>query len=66
MDRADAVSQLPLAYGLALRLDDRGASEAAIARLLGVEREAVAPLLGIARDKLAALLEPRIESRAPR
>jgi hypothetical protein len=51
-----ALRQLPIAYGVALRLARDGVPATDIARLLGVEPEAVGPLLDVARAKHAELL----------
>jgi DNA-directed RNA polymerase specialized sigma24 family protein len=53
---------LPETYALALRLRDEGLDEAAISRVLEIERESVGPLLDLARSKLATL---RAEGPAP-
>jgi DNA-directed RNA polymerase specialized sigma24 family protein len=50
---------LPETYALALRLRDEGLDDAAIGRVLDIERESVGPLLDLALSKLAALQEHR-------
>ena len=50
------LEQLPTAYASALRLNDAGASHAAIARELQVPVQAVPRLLEIGASKLDALL----------
>lgn len=59
MDRAEALHQLPSAYGLILRLNDLGADVALMSDCLGIELEAVGPMLEVAQGKLAALLGGR-------
>lgn len=61
MDRAAALAQLPPAYAAALRLNDDGATHAAIARELGVPVEAVPRLLEIGASKLDALVRSSTE-----
>jgi DNA-directed RNA polymerase specialized sigma24 family protein len=56
MDRSTALEQLPRAYATALRLHDRGADHATIARELDVALQAVPRLLEIGASKLDALL----------
>lgn len=56
MDRSTALGLLPPAYAVALRLQDGGASQAAIARDLGVPVQAVPRLLEIGASKLDAIL----------
>lgn len=51
-----ALSQLPSAHSLALRLHDAGLPADLIAECVGIEPEAVGPLLSIAEEKLAAAL----------
>jgi DNA-directed RNA polymerase specialized sigma24 family protein len=52
MDRATALERLPAAYATALRMNDEGASHAAIAKALGVPAQAVPRLLEIGASKL--------------
>ncbi|MFY9807476.1 MAG: hypothetical protein WAK86_09450 [Pseudonocardiaceae bacterium] len=54
--RGEAISRLPGAYSLALRLRDAGVADELIAECLAVEREALDPMLDVAEAKLAALL----------
>jgi DNA-directed RNA polymerase specialized sigma24 family protein len=61
MDQPTALELLPPAYAAALRLQEGGASYAAIARMLGIEVEAVQQLLEIGALKLDKIL-----SRDPR
>ena len=61
MDRSAALERLPSAYATALRLNDDGASHAAIARELGVPAQAVPRLLEIGASKLDALLRSDAE-----
>lgn len=56
MDRAEALHQLPQAYGLILRLKDLGADHALMSECLQVELEAVGPMLEVAQRKLEAAL----------
>ena len=56
MDRAEALAQLPPAYAAALRLNDAGATHAAIARELGVPVQSVPRLLEIGASKLDAIV----------
>ena len=62
MERADAASELPIAYQRALELAAEGRSPVEIADELGVEPEAVPALLTLAEAKLDRLLEEE-ESR---
>lgn len=55
MDRDQAISRLPTSYAVAVRMRDKGASDAAIAEALGVPTEAIARLVEIADAKLRAL-----------
>jgi hypothetical protein len=52
--RTDPLDELPVAYAVALRLHDAGASDTFIAVGLGIESEAVATMLDVARRKLDA------------
>ena len=61
MDRADAISELPTIYAVAIRLRDDGAGNRTIAVALAIEDDEVPALLGIAEAKLSALIS---ESRA--
>ncbi len=54
--RAVALSRLPSAHSLALRLRDAGLPAELIAECLGIEPEALGPLLVVAEDKLAEAL----------
>jgi hypothetical protein len=54
-NRAAALSMLPRAYGLALRLQDAGVSRELIIDCLDIEPEALDPLLRLAEGKLAAV-----------
>jgi hypothetical protein len=65
MDRATALEQLPAAYATALRLNDEGATHAAIARTLDVAVEAVPRLLEIGASKLDALQRSASAARKP-
>jgi hypothetical protein len=56
MEREDAVRQLPIAYGIALRLRDAGVAEDTIAQSLDVDVHSVANILAVAESKLDALL----------
>ena len=56
MERATALSQLPESYAEALRLQDAGLDEEAIATRLGMPREAIALLLRLAEAKLTRLM----------
>jgi DNA-directed RNA polymerase specialized sigma24 family protein len=59
VDRAayeDALSRLPDAHALALRLAEAGVSDPELCRQLGIERESLEPLLDLARRKLATEL----------
>jgi DNA-directed RNA polymerase specialized sigma24 family protein len=47
-----ALSRLPDAHALALRLVDAGASDAEMCSKLGIETESLEPLLDLARRKL--------------
>jgi DNA-directed RNA polymerase specialized sigma24 family protein len=55
-DKVAAMSQLPAAYSLALRLREAGLPAVQIAECIGIEPEAVGPLLTLAQAKLAAIL----------
>jgi hypothetical protein len=55
--RAQALDLLPVAYAVALRLRDSGASRALIADALGIETVAVPALLEVADRKLGELLK---------
>jgi DNA-directed RNA polymerase specialized sigma24 family protein len=63
VDRSEALELLPPSYAKALRLQDRGASQHAIARELGVPPEAVPRLLQIGASKLDAILERALDRR---
>src|SRR5262249_10148774 len=56
-ERAEALSQLPVAYAVALRLSELGVSTDVIAHAVGIEPDAVDPLLRLAHAKLRELLE---------
>jgi DNA-directed RNA polymerase specialized sigma24 family protein len=51
-----ALSRLPDAHALALRLAEAGVSDPELCRQLGIERESLEPLLDLARRKLATEL----------
>lgn len=57
-ERREALSRLPAAYALALRLRDACVPEPVIADCLGIELESLGPLLVLAENKLAAILRP--------
>lgn len=57
MDRQKAMLELPMAYAVALRMQEAGADAADIGRALEVPEEAVPELLAIGASKLAALLD---------
>ena len=65
MDRATALEQLPPAYATALRLNDEGASHAAIAKALDVPVQAVPRLLEIGASKLDAVQRAARAARKP-
>ena len=65
MDRATALEQLPAAYATALRLNDEGASHAAIAKALDVPVESVPRLLEIGASKLDAVQRAAKAARKP-
>lgn len=56
MDRNTAIDRLPKAYAAALRLQDEGHDDNAIAVRLGLAPTAVGPLLRVAAAKLRAIL----------
>ena len=56
MDRSTAIDRLPKAYAAALRLQDEGHDEKAIAAQLGLAPPAVGPLLRVAAAKLHSIL----------
>ena len=56
MDRSTAIDRLPDAYAAALRLQDEGHDDQAIAARLGLAPAAVGPLLRMAAAKLHTLL----------
>lgn len=55
MSDQSALSELPVAYAVALRLRRAGQTEEAVAHALGIEPAAAGPLLAIAESKLAEL-----------
>ena len=65
MDRATALEQLPTAYATALRLNDEGASHAAIAKALDVPLQAIPRLLEIGASKLDAVQRSPSAARRP-
>ena len=62
MERSTAIDRLPEAYAAALRLQDEGHDDKAIAAHLGLAPEAVGPLLSMAAAKLRTLLAPSDKS----
>jgi DNA-directed RNA polymerase specialized sigma24 family protein len=56
VERDEAIDQLPVNYGRALRLQDRGFSTHDIAVALDIPEEAIRPLLRLAEAKLARIL----------
>lgn len=56
MDRSTAIDRLPEAYAAALRLQDEGHDDKAIAIRLGLAPDAVGPLLRVAVAKLHTIL----------
>jgi DNA-directed RNA polymerase specialized sigma24 family protein len=61
MDRSTAIDRLPEAYATALRLQDEGHDDKAIAALLDLAPAAVGPLLRVAAAKLHGILAAREE-----
>jgi DNA-directed RNA polymerase specialized sigma24 family protein len=59
MDRAEAITRLPEAYAVALRLRDAGVTDAQLAAGFGIELQSVPSFLRIAETKLAELAEGR-------
>lgn len=59
MDRSTAIDWLPVAYAAALRLQDEGHDNEAIAARLGLAPAAVGPLLRVAAAKLHSILATR-------
>jgi hypothetical protein len=62
MDRSAAIDQLPEAYAAALRLQDEGHDDKAIAARLDLAPAAVGPLLRVAAAKLHSILGTAQES----
>jgi DNA-directed RNA polymerase specialized sigma24 family protein len=62
MDRSTAIDRLPEAYAVALRLQDEGHDDKAIAARLGLAPDAVSPLLRVAAAKLHTILAAGEES----
>lgn len=56
----DVLAELPVAYAVALRLHDAGATPQVIAAALDVEPEAVPALLDIAWAKARALIDDAV------
>ena len=56
MDRSTAIDRLPEAYAVALRMQDEGHDDQAIAVRLGLALAAVGPLLRMAAAKLHTIL----------
>lgn len=56
MDRSTAIDRLPQAYAAALRLQDEGHDDNAIADRLEMTPAAAGPLLRVASAKLHAIL----------
>ncbi len=56
MDRSAAIDRLPEAYAAALRLQDEGHDDKAIAARLDLAPAAVGPLLRVAAAKLHSIL----------
>lgn len=56
MDRGTAIDRLPETYAAALRLQDEGHDDNAIAIRLGLAPDAVGPLLRVAAAKLHTIL----------
>lgn len=63
MDRAAALTRLPVAHAVAIELEQAGVDEATIADRLGISPASVRPLLSVAHAKLAHLLDD--EDRDP-
>jgi hypothetical protein len=56
VDRSTAIDRLPEAYAVAVRLQDEGHDDQAIAVRLGLAPAAVGPLLRVAAAKLHTIL----------
>jgi hypothetical protein len=56
VDREQAITELPLAHAVALRLRDAAIDDETIAKALGIEPEGVPGLMRIADAKLSAEL----------
>lgn len=56
MDRSTAIDRLPEAYAAALRLQDEGHDDNAIAVRLDLAPAAIGPLLRVAEAKLNSIL----------
>jgi DNA-directed RNA polymerase specialized sigma24 family protein len=56
MDRSAAIDRLPETYATALRLQDEGHDDRAIAARLDLAPDAIGPLLRVAAAKLRTLL----------
>ncbi len=65
MDRSTAIDRLPEAYAAALRLQDEGHDDKAIAVRLGLAPAAVGPLLRVAAAKLHTILAAGEEGTRP-
>jgi len=63
MDRSTAIDRLPEAYAAALRLQDEGHDDKAIAARLGLAPTAVGPLLRVAAAKLHKILAAADEGK---
>jgi DNA-directed RNA polymerase specialized sigma24 family protein len=63
MDRSTAIDRLPDAYAAALRLQDEGHDDKAIAARLDLAPTAVGPLLRVAAAKLQSILAATEEGR---
>ena len=61
MERSTAIDRLPEAYATALRLQDEGHDDNAIAARLDLAPAAVGPLLRVAAAKLHNILAAREE-----
>ena len=61
MDRSTAIDRLPEVYATALRLQDEGHDDKAIAARLDLAPAAVGPLLRMAAAKLHSILTAREE-----
>jgi hypothetical protein len=65
VEREHALSQLPVAYAVAIRLSERGADDQTIAEALGIPVVSLPALLKVGTAKLAQIVRDQRDDDGP-